>query len=253
VSRSTNPIDHPDDEVLADLAMRVLPGNDARRALDHMASCPECETRFQRIAADWEQSAARAGELSGRTIRDIVARPSPSLADVLRRPVMRWAIGAAAVVVAALILLPIRTNGPETPGPTRLPLLTHDVLPRSVLPTDQNDALLEGLDAYARDDFRGAIDALQAVETTGPVEALRRVYLASAFVFEGQCDEAIEILEGVPLDAVPDPWSAEALWTQYIALSDCGRATDAERVLRDLAVYPGEPGERARSIIERQR
>jgi hypothetical protein len=256
VNPSSNSAHHVDDEVLADLTMRLLSGDEAQAALDHMATCRACEMRFQQIAGEWERSAALAGPVPDRTIESSKHHDTTatlSFKRFWRKPVGRWMIGTAAAVIAALMLIPMRMGGPGIPAPTKLPPLTRDVLPRSVLSTDQNDTLLRGLDAYARDDFASAVDALREVEATGPVDALRRVYLASALVHEGQCKEAIEILDGVPLDAVPDPWSAESKWTQYVALTECGRQADAEKVLRELSRHPGEPGERARAIIEHQR
>ena len=243
-------VNHMSDEVLTDLAMNLLPGGHASKAVEHIASCSACEERFRGIAAEWESSAARVDEILSQARRADHARAStPSAYERYVHPNIKWAVTAAALIVIAMIVPMLVPEPDEGPVATKLPPLTRDVLPRAVISGEQNEVLMKGLNAYAEDDLDKAIVALQQVTTEGPIDALRRVYLANALTRQGRFNEALNILEPVPLELVPDPWSSEAQWTQYVAFVRSGQTDRAQTVLEALAEQPTAAGARARAIM----
>jgi hypothetical protein len=86
---------------------------------------------------------------------------------------------------------------------------------------------------------------------TGSLEGVRAVYLGSALALSGRYGEAADVLRGVSLTAIPDPWGREARWTLYVALVECGRGQAADSLLKSLAEEPGEIGRRARGMMRR--
>lgn len=249
-----NRTEHVSDEVLADLSMRLFEGPSTADGLQHISGCPSCEQRFRDMAAEWERSAVYAPEILESPARAARATSSPwrRLRQWLASPQLRWAAVALTAVALFLFMIPRLIETPSESQVTMLPALTPDVLPRAVLPNAGNDAMIQGLDAYARKDFDAAIAALASLQTTGPADALRRVYLASAYAWTAQHEQAVETLEDVPLDAVPDPWSAEARWMLYLSLTEMGQSERAQAVLRELAATPGEAGSRARAVIAKE-
>jgi hypothetical protein len=117
-------MDHPAiDELWLDLAEGTLPEAEALAVRSHLAACPACAARYQRLA--------RAHELSARAGRAIraTAEPQPVPNAVARRvldaaraadgapPARRrpWALPAfAAVAAAAALVVALRIGGTRT-------------------------------------------------------------------------------------------------------------------------------------------
>lgn len=248
---------HPSDDILADLAMRLITGAVGEETMQHLSRCAMCEQRFREIAAEWERSAARVGKILEERTAAVEATDQTTASAWQRfcllwgSPPMRWA-AAAVVVILLIATLPRFVGSPSRASLTMLPPLTADVLPRALVLSGDNDKMIAGLSAYASEDFDAAIAALEPLNATGPADALRRVYLASAFAWTGRHERAIETLDGVPLDAVPDPWSAESRWMLYVSLTETGRHDRALSTLRELAAKPGAVGTRAQAVLEKQ-
>lgn len=238
---------HPSDEVLVDLAMQFTTSERGRVVMDHMKECPACESRFLEIAAGWERAAVRVADLAQSS--DVPGESAwARIRAAFSLPTARWATAAVAAAVLALLLFPRLLSPPQRL--TTLPALTPDVLQRATLPEAASRRMIEGIEAYGRGDYEVAIAALSDVQTSGPIDALRRVYLASALAWSGRHEDAIATLENVPLDVVPNPWSVEAKWTLYVCLTETGQTEGAQVVLESLAEAPGEPGDRARALLK---
>ena len=243
--------EHINDEVLTDLAMGLLPSSHAQPVLAHLTSCSACEERFREIAAEWEHAAVRVDEILSQAAKADRTRASTLSAwDLYVKPNIRWAATAVVLIVVALIVPMLVPDSDESPALTKLPPLTQDVLQRAVISGEQNDILMQGLDAYAEEDLDGAIESLEVVRTEGPIDALRRIYLASALARKARYQEALDVLAPVPIDLVPDPWASEAQWTQYVAYDRTAQPDRAGAVLQALSKQPGAAGDRARAIIE---
>jgi hypothetical protein len=59
---------------------------------------------------------------------------------------------------------------------------------------------------------------------------------------------AVEVLQRIPFQQVPDPWRNESRWNLYVALQGEGRASRADSLLETMAKEPGPIGQRARNI-----
>lgn len=239
---------HYGDDVYVDLIVDLLPAAEADAVLQHLHRCADCEKRFQQLAGQWERAAAYA-HIATNAPTDATEQATgvwARLAWALQRPRIRVAF-AAAVAVLLILLVPKLVEKPGEVLPGKLPAIRQDVELRAVVPPVQNEELVAGLDAYAREDFDEAVRRLRAIVMPGPQDAFRKVYLSSALVWIREYTEAIQILESVPLDLVPEPWSGEARWTLYVALRGAGHTARADSLLEDLQNQPGALGDRARS------
>jgi hypothetical protein len=255
---STNPTGpHLTEHLCIDLVLDLLPEKEAEAAMRHMAACHGCEERFREISAEWERLSARAGELGPHTsaATDAVGKSVGSRENLLNRiarafagPRGRLGLAAGAVAIALLILLPIRRTDPNQGLLQRLPALDTPTQKRGALRSIQNEATLEGLDAYARGDYDDAARHLSEVTTSGPEDYLRRVYLGSSLARTKEYAEAVEVLEDLSFDLIPEPWAGEARWTLYVALAAAGHDARADSLLAILAKEPGEIGSRARNV-----
>lgn len=240
---------HPNDDVLIDVAMQLVEAEAEQAILRHIGSCQPCEARFHRLAAEWELAAVRADEIRRRPRATSGSHHLLTwVGSIASRPITRWVAAAATLVVLLITLAPQLWKSAPQSALTVLPELTSDVLQRAALPESDSARLKQAMNAYKHGNYEDAVAALSAMETIGPVEALRRVYLASALAWIGRYQDAIDTLDPAPLYAVPDPWSAEAKWTLYVCLMKTAQTDRAQRVLDDLARMPGEAGDRAREL-----
>lgn len=254
---------HLDDDMCVDLVLELLPANGASAAVQHVEQCADCEQRVREVAGEYEDLLVRVhdGELRATLRRSIGAktqvRPArssawSSLLTAFKQPPLRFAAGLAVVVLIVLLFLPTRSPNRDFRLLEKLPPFTSEAERRTELPLTLGDRLISGLDAYDRDDFDRAQRELRAARSTGPVDLYRQIYLASALALSGQYDESTKLLESLPLDLVPEPWSSEARWTLFVAFRASEQNVRADSLLHVLAQEPGEIGERARDLRSRE-
>jgi hypothetical protein len=131
-----------------------------------------------------------------------------------------------------------------------LPAFSEDVRFRAVVETGSLQALTDGLEAYANRDFERAIDLIGTARVPSQYEDFKRIYLASSLAWTKRFGEAVEILEKVPIEMLPEPWRGEAGWTLYVSLKESDQKAPADSVLNILAQSPGDVGERARQVLD---
>ncbi len=260
---------HMSEDLALDLLHGLLPTAERDKVLSHLAICPACEAAFRKMVTERER--LRATRVL-RTLRggDLVVEPvsereksSVGLAERLaglwggflksmRRPRLRL----VPVAVVALLLVILLRPGPDTSLLHPLPAASEDTHFRASAAASSaaasSEELEAGLDAYAAEDFKRAVELLESTTTSGSLETLRKIYLGSALAWNGRYHEAVTVLEGVAEPVLPDPWGGEARWTLYVSLRKTGRGARADSLLKILAGEPGEVGERARSLQAEQ-
>ncbi len=254
-SPPTNPKHVSEDQCL-ELIHNLLPEAERDAHLAHLSSCATCETRFRSLVTGHERRTARhrlVRDPSGHFVLE-PALPVPtedrSLAGLFRRR-RTWGFTFGAVAAAALLLLWLLPDrGLRDHRLQWLPAVEKLQHVRAEGGGALDADLLGGLDAYGRRDMPRAIRLLSTAQAQPPYDQLRQVYLSSALAWRGDYTEAAEILAPLPLESIPDPWGAEAMWTLYIAWRECDRFAEAESLLHHLREMPGGVGARAQAEDE---
>ena len=265
---------HLEIDRLTDLVHGLMPPEDRLTARDHLVQCEECEGTFRDLLARHEARQADARPLltpsgaielgnptSAPTEDATLAAPEPSDAgstlDRIRAflggaksPGLGYGLGLAAAALAVVVLWPREVIPPPAvhpwlPGPGSESRLRDPGASASALDLEA------GIEAYEQRDLGAAIRLLSQSEATGQDENLRRIYLADAMLRAGRPADAVDLLRPVPSLTLPEPWGPESQWTLSLALLQTGRTAEADSVLRQLAVEPGEIGERARAALAR--
>jgi hypothetical protein len=264
-----DPARHLDPDACVDLLAGLVRGERQRDLLLHAATCPRCEDLFRLYGARVERarsaSARWLAPVQGHAAVDAAEheRPAPrSTRSVPRRSTLRrwfggrwtgaWVAAASVAALATAVLVPVVAHRGAARRLHWLPASTAEVTtrdPSSSLPDSQ---IRHGLEAYARHDLAGARRWLGDVESQGPIELVRRVYLANTLAQQGDHREAAAMLERLPTDLVPEPWRSESRWTLSVAWRESGQPARADSLLAVLATEPGPVGDRARSATERR-
>lgn len=241
---------HLNDDACIDILSGALSREQAGELLDHTRACPQCEARFRAAAAEYETLSAQAAD----TLANPAEPPAIALAPRGRRVRrVRRIVAAAGVVAAAaaavVLLLP---KGPGAPPEYWLPAARESIDIRS-LPDSGEEQLTDGLAAYDARRLDAALAALATARVSGPFEDIRRIYLASALAIDGRPDEALPVLDGVEVDALPQPWRSQAHWIRALALDASGREEDAVVLLEMLAAGDGDLAGRAAARLRELR
>lgn len=255
---------HLTEDTCRDLLGDLLSPAERRAALAHAAECPTCEDVLRACAGERERMRIRGyalGVIEPRSATDPesrkVARPRPPAErpstgqEMIDRlwglvPTLRWGFAAGAVAVAALVLVLILPTDRAPYSDLSRPLLPYqEEITLRGQPGPAGDALLQGLDAYTAGDLTTATDHLDSARADGPAELVRRIYLGSALLRQAEYARALEVLESVNLEQVPEPWRRETRWNLYLALRGSGRDPEADALLDTLTEGPGALGQRA--------
>jgi hypothetical protein len=243
---------HPDDDTCTDLVLGLLPDVEAESILEHLENCRHCEEHFQKMAADWEVLTIRAhigrlGDAAGTKSDRTDPVGSRARWRALSRPRLRLAVAGVVALTILLWLIPGRP--PDT---------NRDLLGKLPVPgTESNkrtdhlampEELSEGLVEYDRGNFEAAAALLSDVSAAGPTRIFRDVYLGNALAWTGRYRDAVQVLNEIPLELVPEPWSGEARWTLYVALRGAGQIERADSLFQQLQIDPGIAGDRAREL-----
>ncbi len=198
---------------------------------DHIARCESCAEVVRLRSAELELARSEAPAAVHRL-------PAP-----LRRRWPRYATwtGAAAAVLAMVLLWQF---GASEPIEYRLPVA--NVL--EPLRSDTGDiARLEAaLAHYEAKRYTQAASTLQGSEFAKPMEALRRIYLASALTHADDPVGAIDVLASLDLAAIPEPWRGHGLCVSYVAYVHGDRNDDAAALLPQLTQREDRIGDIAR-------
>jgi len=208
---------HLDDDQCALLALGLATPSDHARAIAHARSCLVCEMRLRaHVAADVRAHA------------DIAAAAEPL--QVLRPQAIARIVATIATTAAAAALIAIFVVRAPAPKLHDAPewLTTPGELVRMRSENAIDESLRAGLEAYARRDLPAAITALRAANVSGGAEQARRLYLGHALLASGNAKEARGWLERLRLDALPEPWRAEARSSLAAAWRRTGRSRQAD-------------------------
>ena len=193
-----------DADLVVDFAAGLLDENGRRGLLERAESDPLLEAMLR------DQLELRE--------RQKVSGIGGSALEVRRRwrPSPRWWWSLAGVgAVAILLVRPWSGGEAMAPDPTLwIPVDRTQVFSRS--PGDAFSQLDQALVAYADRDAERAAQLLEAIQLEGGLEDLRQVYLAGAYYQLGRFDEAAEVLAGLDLTTLPQPWRAEASKIQVL-------------------------------------
>lgn len=229
-------LSHPGEDRLFDLAHGLLPGEEGKTCLDHLAACSACEDRFR--------------EMTGDRHRALSAGPptlEPAGTPTVRKIPRLWAtlgLSVAAAIILAVLVLPGREDGPP---PYWLPIEVGNTLLRS---GPVPDRYTKALEAYERRDATRVVAILE----TEPIPAqdlyMRLVY-ASALLLEDRAKDAKEELLNLRVERLPEPSRRRARWLLYTSQRRLAEHEEADALLADLAADPGSIGDLARAEIVR--
>jgi hypothetical protein len=242
---------HPDDDACFDLILGLLPEVEASSVLGHLENCLECEERFRQMAAEWEGLSVHPGETSAARA-DERTQWWRTIALNFGRPRTRFAVAAGLAAILVFMLLPETAQDPNRRFLGKLPALGTEMQQRAG-DADVSGEFSASLESYDRGDFDAAAGILRDTRVSGPAAAFRDIYLASALAWTGAYGAAVEVLETVPFDLVPEPWSGEARWTLFVALRGAGHDARADSLLREMERETGVIGERARGFSPEQK
>jgi hypothetical protein len=258
---------HPDDDLLLDLVLDLLPREKEEQVLDHVAHCAACESRMRSQAGEMERlvpeasaTALRHAAILGRTQHGLGAsaeHPGLSVAERIRgwlggpwtaRRILPLGGLAGSLALILILLIPR--------GPTIQSQIEANWLPSSPALVQRGGTkdnalsgrLAEGLAAYNRHDLANAIRNLEEATVPYELEPFRRLYLANALTISGDYAQAVKVLRRYSPDFLPEPWATEGYWTLLVAFERSGRRASADSLRRLLATRPGQIGERIRSL-----
>jgi hypothetical protein len=265
-SEAIRPTEHLSPDQILDLTQGLFGREESDVAMAHLRDCSscaealhDCATSVESIAAGPQPTALPDGVIT------LEARGPDTDADPQRgrrrfRSISRRRVALGAVlstaVAATLIVMVLRAPSNtvvampywipvETRAATRGPEI--DVGPSTATSSDFDAAL----EAYAKQDLPRAIARLESVHPPDDVEPLRRLYLASAYVLDGRPAQAVQTIERLKIDSLPQPWRSRARWTLYLAMRDAGSGARALRLLEELTAEEGQIGDLARQEQER--
>lgn len=253
---------HLDLHTRLDLLHNLLPPDEKRKALDHLAICPTCEERFRRLLAHHE--VLRSGE-TPQTAEGLLAWNKGGSTELPTEPVrgfwrrlgdavvwrpVRYAAVLAGAAVVLLLVLPLqREDRGEDLQLAWLPPVGERITLRDSTLAREDEDLAAGFEAYACHDLERATELLAGIEATGAYDILRRTYLGSALARNGDYEQAASVLQTIDPETLPEDYD-EALWTLYVSLRRLGRHGAADSLLNDLVRRGDSLAERVRGELE---
>jgi hypothetical protein len=248
---------HPDDDMLLDLVLDLLPREREEQVLDHVAHCRACESMMRRLGREKERLAPPPSS----AFLPHAATPGDARQEAFTSSIRRWIGGpwtirrllpmAGFVAGLALVVIFLIPRGPMSRSQIEANWLPAPpvLLQRGGLKDNaMSGRLAAGLAAYNRRDLPSAIRNLQEATVSPELESFRSIYLASALTMSGEYPQAIRLLRKQTPDFLPDPWDTEVHWTLLVAFERAGRRASADSLRRILAAHPGEIGDRVRRL-----
>jgi len=225
-------MEHVADESLFDVAHGYVEDERRRAVLHHLRRCPACERRFREVVRD-------------RELARIQAKPLPSP----RRGVFVVSAAAAAAVLVTAGILMLSQRSPAIPTDW-LPTASTEVFLRDATPcSDQASAAVA---AYRAHDAAQVVRLLQGRELPAKCDPMK-LLLASALVHQDDPAGALQVLDGLEVESLPQPARDRGRWTEAAALDRLGRQGAADAILRDLASRSGEYRDRATGLLTERR
>ncbi len=242
--------EHLDEAAFTDIVAGTASKKFVDQAFAHIRNCPRCEMRLLEASGDLETCRAKPAPSGwGMPVR---ARSKTGLGGLVwpprRRLDFRLAIPLA---LAAMLLVMLRIGLPR-----RHPSETHPYwIPatgelhqlRGAHSWDADSTFWQGLDAYEAHNTGRAAELLQDAKTTGGLEDLRRLYLASSLINAGQGQHALQLFDELKIEDLPAPWRADAYWMKFQVLAGLNRSAEAEKLLDEMVAWPGRVGDLART------
>jgi hypothetical protein len=245
---------HIDDDLMTDAVLRLLPPKQLEHVFDHLDECAECETRFRMAVSRFETLQAKAAGAAAAGVTKHKRSSDMSWWRVIVRPVLsRPAFATAAVLLILVLVVMIPLQRRQDPGTVAWIPVAGEILEKRSANGGADDRFWTGLEAYRRHRADEAIDNLTAAKATGPYRDLRNIYLASALANSSRFDEAMELINGVVVDDLPQPWREEVRWVRAVALIGTGDTESGLATIELLAGVDGRVGDRARSYLKSRR
>lgn len=252
---------HHDLNTRLDLLHDLLPPEEKKKALEHLAECPTCAELLRKRVAHCESVRSRgvpeikepalAGKAyAGQTEDDHLRGLWGRIREGMYWPAVRYASVLAVVLVALMLIVPqLLTDRGDNPQLEWLPPLGEELKLRDQTPALDKETLAAGYAAYAKHDLKLAAKLLAEVEVSGPHEAIRRAYLGSALAWNGKHEQAVSVLQAIEIKTLPEDYD-EALWALYVSLRRLDRDSEADALLEDLVHRGHVVAERARAELE---
>ena len=157
-------------------------------------------------------------------------------------------VAVAAAIIAAALLVPWR-RGPIAADPVVywIPVEAEPVDLRTALPGEDASTFAEATDAYRRRDAGRVVELLAGKTIPASHDPLKLLY-ASALLKTGDAAGALEVLESLHVDSLPQPYRDRAQWVQLGALRARGEGDAAAGLAAEIAARPGEFSEAARAL-----
>ncbi len=212
---------HRDDRTI-DLTLGLLSGDEEQETLEAIAANRSIEEELAELTAVRETIRGLAGPKPSSSSRD---KMPGSIRQKRRFPFPQMLAAALLGVILIRVFLDGGTQG--TIAPLQVPLETNRLRGANGVESD----LSRGLAVYEAGDYETAAQLLSDSPAYGATETMRLIYLASAYNLVGRHDEAIEILETLPFETIPDPWGEEGLRNLLHALRETGQEGRADRLV----------------------
>ncbi len=227
-------IQHLADESLFDVVHGYVEDERRRAVLQHLRRCPSCERRFREVVRDRERARIQAQPLPSPRSRALVVGASAAAAAIL-------------LVTAGILMLSQRSPGIPIDW---LPTASTEVFLRDATPcADQGSAAVA---AYRAHDAARVVSLLHGRELPAKCDPMK-LLLASALVHRGDPAAALQVLDALDVESLPQPARDRGRWTQAAALDRLERHGAADDILRDLASRSGEYRDRATGLLAERR
>lgn len=220
---------HPPDEALVDLVHGSASAEERSSIVEHLRGCRDCEQRFVEAWRDREIARATA--------------PASAAIPGSRRARTLVIAAIAATIFLAALLIPVRR--PALLAPDWLSFDATDSLARG----DGPCALApEAVRAYRAHDAARVVLLLGGKDLPAACDPLR-LLLASALLHVDEPARALQVLEALDVESIPQPARDRGRWVRALALDRLERRDESLEVLRNLAARPGEFQERASEVV----
>lgn len=229
---------HISDDVLIDVALKLLPPPDQVRWLNHLRACSDCERRFTVVAGDAERTRIASGAQQTGRASGMVDQPAAW------RAVAPLLAAAAMLIVATLVSF----NAPNrTALVYRLPIEGNGATQDRSGDGTLHSRIARAYDAYRNDQWSEVVTNLSSVEASIKSQHAGLV-LASAWLNVGRASEAERLLDSMGIDWIPQPDRDRAYWILSLCYSRTGKSTQA----RDIWVRMANDSEEFRSEAHRR-
>jgi len=245
---------HVSEDRLIDLLGGLLETTAESETLAHLKTCDMCERHFRMLVSERETLRAKPAPSvkGGHIVLPEYSAPD-NVIQLRHRRRVRW-ISASAVAAAAVLAFVVPyILRPTTSGALKYWMPTSEETATEAPEGTEIESLQDALRAYENRDER-AVEMLESAPVPAgdmATDSIRRLYQASALVNDERGAEALDVLDTINANTLPEPWRSRAGWVRYLALTQSGESDASQALLDQLADTMGDVGEMARQERER--